>query len=98
MGVGQRVIRGAAHVGGVVVAGGSERLRAVLGAVYAALALPFDPAALGSVEDERAGTGADEIAEALVAELARRHELSAGTIDPGLLARAEADEARYTVA
>jgi len=98
MGVGQRVIRGAAHVGGVVVAGGSARLRAVLAPVYSALALPFDPEALGSVEDERAGTGPDEVAEALLAELARRHELSAAAIEPGLLARAASSEKRYAVA
>ncbi len=98
MGVGQRVLRGAAHVGGVVVAGGSARLRAVLAPVYAALALPFDPEALGSVEDERAGTGPDEVAEALLAELARRYDLLAGAPDPSLLARAARSEPRYAVA
>jgi lipoate-protein ligase A len=97
MGVGQRVIRGAAHVGGVVVAGGSARLRAVLGPVYAALALPFDPAALGSVEDERTGAAPDQVAEALLAELARRHELSATALDAALLARAARSEPRYAV-
>jgi len=98
MGVGQRVIRGAAHVGGVVVAGGSARLRAVLGPVYAALSLPFVPEALGSVEDERAETGTDEVAEALLAELARRYELAAAAIDGDLLARAARTETRYAVA
>jgi lipoate-protein ligase A len=97
MGVGQRVIRGAAHVGGVVVAGGSERLRAVLGPVYAALALPFDPEALGSVEDERAGTGPEEVAAALLAELARRHELLEGALDPDLLSGAARSQLRYAV-
>jgi lipoate-protein ligase A len=98
MGVGQRVVRGAAHVGGVVVAGGSARLRAVLAPVYAALALPFTPEALGSVEDERPGTALEEVAEALLAELARRHELAPGALDAELLFRAAGAEARYAVA
>jgi lipoate-protein ligase A len=95
VGVGQRVVRGAAYVGGVVVAAGSARLRAVLGPVYSALGLPFDPDSFGSVEDERPGTASDEVAEALLAELARRHELSAGAPDPTLLARAAPSEPRY---
>lgn len=98
MGVGQRVVRGAAYVGGAIVAGGSARLRGVLGPVYAALGLPFDPWALGSVEDERAGTGPDEIAEALLGVLARRHALRPSALDPELLARAERGVARYAVA
>jgi lipoate-protein ligase A len=97
MGVGQRVIRGAAHVGGVVVAGGSSRLRAVLGPVYAALGLPFAPEALGSVEDERPGTGPEEVVKALLAELAQRHELAARSLDAALLARAARSETRYAV-
>ena len=98
MGVGQRVVRGAAYVGGAIVASGSARLRAVLGPVYAALGLPFDPQALGSVEDERAGTGPDEVAEALLAALAGRHALLPSALEPELLARATLSEARYTVA
>jgi lipoate-protein ligase A len=98
MGVGQRVIRGAAHIGGVVVAGGSRRLRAVLARVYAALELPFDPATLGSVEDERAGTGPDEVAKALLVELAHRHELIDATLDTALLDAARQSAPRYAVA
>jgi lipoate-protein ligase A len=97
VGVGQRVVRGAAHVGGVVVAAGSARLRAVLGAVYAALDLPFDPRALGSVEDERPGTAPDEVAEALLAALGRLHELEPGRVEPALVSRAARSEARYTI-
>jgi octanoyl-[GcvH]:protein N-octanoyltransferase len=98
MGVGQRVVRGAAYVGGAIVAGGSVRLRGVLGPVYAALSLPFDPQAFGSVEDERAGTGPDEVARALLDVLARRHALEPGSLDPELLVRAEGTQARYAVA
>jgi octanoyl-[GcvH]:protein N-octanoyltransferase len=98
MGVGQRVVRGAAYVGGAIVTGGSDRLRGVLGPVYAALGLPFDPLALGSVEDERARTGPEEVAQALLEVLAGLHELEPGRLDPELLARAERTQARYAVA
>jgi octanoyl-[GcvH]:protein N-octanoyltransferase len=98
MGVGQRVVRSAAYVGGAIVAGGSDRLRGVLRPVYAALELPFDPKALGSVEDERAGTGPDEVAMALLAVLARHYTLEPDSLDPELLSRAERTQARYAVA
>jgi len=97
MGVGQRVVRGAAYVGGAIVAGGSARLRGVLGPVYKALGLPFDPRALGSVEDERPGTGPEDVAEALLAELARRHELLPGILGPGVVERAARSQSRYAM-
>jgi lipoate-protein ligase A len=97
MGVGQRVVRGAAHVGGVVVVAGSGRLRAVLGPVYAALGLPFAPEAVGSVEDERPGTSLEEVAGALLAELARRHELEPASFDAELVARAARTRFRHEI-
>ncbi len=97
MGVGQRVVRGAAYVGGAIVAAGSERLRGVLAPVYSALGLPFDPRALGSVEDERPGTAPEEVAEALLSELARRHDLVPEPLDPSLIARAARGESRYAM-
>ena len=88
MGVGQRVVRGAAHVGGILVAGGSARLRAVLDPVYEALELPFDPETVGSVEDERPGTAFEAVAAALSAELSRDCDLEEVRLDPALVARA----------
>ena len=52
MGVGQRIVSGAAHVGGVVVVGDSGRVRDVLTPVYDALAHDWSPGTVGSVEDE----------------------------------------------
>jgi len=101
MGVGQRVVRGAAHVGGVIVVRGSERVRAVLGPVYAALGLAFDPATAGAVEDEVAGVGRAEVGAALLAELAGRGFAVApapeGTFG-ALLARARTLEGRFRIA
>lgn len=48
-GIGQRVITGGAHVGGVIVIRGAGRIRAVLEPIYEALELEWDPATTGSV-------------------------------------------------
>lgn len=56
-GLAQRVTRGAALVGGVVIVDGHAEIADVLEPVYGALAVPFDPDTVGSVE--RAGGRAD---------------------------------------
>ncbi|MEB2346259.1 MAG: lipoate--protein ligase family protein [Deltaproteobacteria bacterium] len=100
MGVGQRVVRGAAHVGGVVVVGGSGRVRGVLGPVYAALGLPFDPVSAGAVEDEIGPIGPAAVGEALLGELGRLgfapRPAPAGTF-ASLRARAGVLEPRFRV-
>ncbi len=98
MGVGQRIVRGAAHVGGVIVVSGSARLRAVLGPVYAALELAFEPGSVGSVED--AGSRADlaRLEQALVAGLGREREPSEAELEPALRAAAQALEAEHDAA
>ena len=52
VGVGQRLIRGAAHVGGVIVVDGAGRVRDALMPVYDALDIDWDPATSGSVARE----------------------------------------------
>ena len=89
-GVGQRVVRGAAHVGGVVVVGGSARLREALVPVYRELGFELDPARAGSLEDELGPLALESVAEALRAELARRYALAPGEPDAETLALAEA--------
>jgi len=100
MGVGQRVVRGAAHVGGVIVVAGSGRVRAVLEPVYGALGLPFDPATAGAVEDEIGPVAPERVAEALLEELRRRGfglaPAPAGTFE-ALVARARGLEPRFRV-
>jgi lipoate-protein ligase A len=90
-GTAQRRIRGATLLGGIVTVAGAARLRAVLVDVYAALAIEWDPASLGSLEDvasgdvERAIAGAlgmtpsppDAATLALAAELEPRHAIAA---------------------
>ena len=78
MGVGQRVIRGGAHVGGVVVIDGGERVRDVLLPVYEALELEWRPSTVGSVADEVGFVTLDDVRGAFIDAFARRHELKSG--------------------
>ncbi len=85
-GIGQRLIKGGAHVGCVVVAGGSDELREVLVPVYAALDLEWDPGTVGSVEDAVPGADPDDVEKALLAALARAIRAAGGGCrrgDPG---------------
>ena len=66
MGVGQRLIRGAAHVGGVVVVSGGERIRDVLAPVYDALEVPWRPETVGSVEEEIGGAEYEAVVDAIL--------------------------------
>lgn len=75
MGVGQRLIRGAAHVGGVVVVSDSASVVRVLTPVYQALEMGFDPATVGALDEEIEGIGLDTVTEAIRRQLARRFDL-----------------------
>jgi octanoyl-[GcvH]:protein N-octanoyltransferase len=88
-GIGQRMIRGGAHMGGVVVASGGREVARVLEPVYRALDLDWDPATSGSVSDE-AGREVDpgEVDEALIAGLAKRYELVDAELDEETVRRA----------
>jgi lipoate-protein ligase A len=98
MGVGQRVVRGAAHTGGVIVVAASGRVRAVLEPVYAELDYPFDPASAGAIEDEVGPVSLAAVREALVRELAAERELRAGSLDSAALEQAARFEASHRIA
>jgi lipoate-protein ligase A len=90
-GIGQRVVGGGSHTGAVIVVDGAERIRDVLGPVYAALGLDWDPRAVGALADELPGGAVDAwegIRDALLAEYRRRFELVAGQMDEETLALA----------
>lgn len=90
MGVGQRLIRGGAHLGGVLVVDGSQQVRAALTPVYAALGYEWDPATVGSVADELGRAVSNhEIADALLGELGNAFEMSEQSLDGEVLASAE---------
>jgi octanoyl-[GcvH]:protein N-octanoyltransferase len=81
-GIGQRMIRGGAHMGGVVVASGGREIARVLEPVYRALELDWEPATSGSISEElRREVDPGEIEEALIAELGKRYELVDAELD-----------------
>jgi len=81
-GVGQRMIRGAAHIGFVIIVFGADLVADVLEPVYAALGLEFDRATVGSLEDEVPGTTLEDVEAAILARLGRRVELAPVALDP----------------
>ena len=97
-GIGQRVVAGGAHVGGVLVHRGAEPIREVLIPVYAALGLDWDPATAGSIADELGAPPAPadgpdpllvELRAALRAELELRYELHEAELDAETMRIAE---------
>jgi lipoate-protein ligase A len=80
MGVGQRLVRGAAHVGGVVVVDDGERIRDVLIPVYRALEIDWDPRTTGSLADRAPGLDNAKVTKAIVTAMSRRHELIPGSL------------------
>jgi octanoyl-[GcvH]:protein N-octanoyltransferase len=88
-GIGQRIIGGGSHTGVVLVVDGAERINEVLGSVYAALGLDWDPAATGSVRSEVASADWERVSDAVVTEYAREYDIIAAELDSGTLALAQ---------
>jgi octanoyl-[GcvH]:protein N-octanoyltransferase len=87
-GVGQRVIRDGAHVGGVVVVDGADRIVEVLDPVYSALDLRWRPEATGSVASEGEDLGWEDVRAAIERRYAERYDLLAVDLDDETLALA----------
>jgi octanoyl-[GcvH]:protein N-octanoyltransferase len=98
-GIGQRLIAGASHMGGVIVVGAADRVREVLVPVYDALDLSWNPDTAGAVEDELDGVGPSAwtaVREALLAEYGQGYDIVEAELDPATieLARRLAPEHR----
>lgn len=87
-GIGQRIVSGASHMGGVIVTGGAERVRDVLVPVYRDLGLDWDPATAGATADEAPGATWEAVRDALIAEYAALGELERASLDDDTLALA----------
>ncbi|MGH7286965.1 MAG: lipoate--protein ligase family protein [Myxococcota bacterium] len=98
MGVGQRIVRGAAHVGGVIVLGGSARIRDVLVPVYARMGFAWDPATVGALDDEIGAISHAAVVEALLAELREQHDIEHAALPAAVLEEAGPLEAEHRVA
>jgi lipoate-protein ligase A len=81
VGIGQRMIRGAAHVGFVIAVRDSELIRQVLDPVYDALGLEWNPGTVGAVDDEIPGAGLEQVENALLERIRDGSELIEGNLD-----------------
>ena len=99
-GIGQRVLVGGAHVGGVIVVRGAGRIRTVLEPIYEALELDWQPATTGSIAQElgdddetipndRPDPLIERTITALRTTLERTHGLIPTTLDDATLAQAK---------
>jgi octanoyl-[GcvH]:protein N-octanoyltransferase len=82
MGVGQRLARRAAHVGGVVVVDRADLVRRALTGVYAALDLPWDPETTGSLAAVNPAVTVEATHRAVLDELAELAEVRPGVLEP----------------
>jgi octanoyl-[GcvH]:protein N-octanoyltransferase len=65
MGVGQRVIKGGAHVGGVITIGRTDLLRDILVPIYQALDIEFRPETAGGISDFDPLLGPEDVIAAM---------------------------------
>ena len=81
MGVGQRLTRSAAQVGGMIVVAGSEAINEVLSPVYRALSVPMDPTATGAVAEFDGSIDVQAMTDAFVVALGGNRARVAAGID-----------------
>jgi octanoyl-[GcvH]:protein N-octanoyltransferase len=72
MGVGQRLVRRAAHIGGVVVVDDGDRIRDVLIPVYRSLSLDWDPRTAGALADRSPGLTHEKVQGSILDQFRRR--------------------------
>lgn len=87
MGVGQRLTRSGAQIGGMIVVSDPDDINKVLVPIYQALDVPIDPTATGSIADDRAAS-ADEVAQAFTARIAAGRATVDDTIREATMAMA----------
>lgn len=94
MGVGQRLAKHAAHIGGVIAVNRTGLLLQALIPVYRALELEWRPATTGSLGDVRTVSN-EAVLEALKTQLRARYAVTKGRIGGGLVDRARDIAADY---
>lgn len=80
MGVGQRLARRAAHVGGVIVLDDAAAINQVLQPVYGALGVDFDPTATGALRELQPQLTVAAMVDAIRAELEVRGNVTPATL------------------
>ncbi len=95
VGIGQRMIRGAAHVGFVIAVRDAALIRRTLEPVYAALELEWNPSTVGAVEDGLPGAELAAVEAALIARISAGSGLVAAELDRETVSLAEDRSGRF---
>jgi octanoyl-[GcvH]:protein N-octanoyltransferase len=95
VGIGQRMIRGAAHVGFVIAVRDAAVIRRVLEPVYSSLGLEWNPSTVGAVNDELAEVGLETVEEALLRRISADSRLLETGIDAATTAAARSGAGRF---
>jgi lipoate-protein ligase A len=97
-GLGQRLTRSAAHIGGVVVTGDGDAIRRALIPVYEALELDWDPSTAGALSDTVPGVDPDAVIDAIVNRLRTEFTVEEASLSSQTVAAAEGLVADFTPA
>ncbi len=95
MGVGQRLSKHAAHIGGVINVNRTDLLLRALIPVYRALELEWRPSTVGTVGDVLRGISNDDVLAALKIELAKHYDLTRDRVDQDLVTAARSIVGSY---
>ncbi len=96
MGVGQRLVRGAAHVGGVIVVSGAGAIRDVLVPVYEHLGIDWRPETTGSLDMAVPDVTVADVVETVAAVLfEERESIDIGELPPEIVAAGTEGAARF---
>ncbi len=90
VGIGQRMIRGAAHVGFVIAVRDAGLIRRVLEPVYSSLGLEWNPSTVGAVEDELGQVELATVEDALLRRISDDSRLVETGLDAETTAAARA--------
>lgn len=88
MGVGQRLAKHGAHIGGVITVNQADLLLTALIPVYRALDLKWDPNTVGTLGDVRDGVTNEEVIAAFESVLAHHYEISRDRVGDDLVIEA----------
>ncbi len=97
VGVGQRLVARAAHVGGVVVVEGAAEVRRVLLPVYRELGIEWDPETTGDLASALPGIDLETVADSILTRVAEEADLVEIEPDSATIALAEQLAPRHVV-
>ncbi len=95
MGVGQRIVQGAAHVGGVICVSRSLEMKKILTPIYDTLSYALEPETIGSLSDDLPGISLDRIADALILHFEDKDKLEEQKFQKPLLEEARSFESDH---